>query len=156
VKKIYIDASRYTLVDDEDYDELNKYKWSQAVDGYIVRTEYGQTVRMHNEVLKLRNGSGLDHIDRNRANNQKSNLRIVDHSTNCQNKVTKNNFGFKGVSFKYKKFRAVISRHGKQYHLGYFETPEEAARVYDRKALELYGPAALTNAKLGNFSGTGS
>ncbi|AID17913.1 HNH endonuclease [Bacillus phage JBP901] len=64
--------------------------------------------------------------------------------------------GYKGVGFsksKSKPYRAYINTKvdgvRKSIHLGYFETPEEAAKEFDKKAVELYGESAMTNKSLG-------
>ncbi|MCE5329994.1 HNH endonuclease [bacterium] len=81
------------LVDDEDYDYLNQWKWSllpnrknvYAVRGKKVNGKH-KTILMHNEILKHNSkNKEIDHIDRNGLNNQRNNLRIVTHSENLHN-----------------------------------------------------------------------
>jgi hypothetical protein len=146
------------LVDDEDYDRINQHKWLLSSKGYIIRyvgnTWNRSQIRMHNEVLNLPPNSGVDHIDQTKWNNCKYNLRIVAHSVNQQNRMIdkKNTTGFKGVSInndgRHKPFKATIAKDGKNKTIGYFKTVKEAADAYDKYALELYGPEALTNAKI--------
>jgi len=76
----------------------------------------------------------IDHIDRNKQNNNVSNLRCVSRSENMRNR---NKFGgcssnYKGVSFENRKckWRAQVRTNGKKKHLGYFETEEEASKKY--------------------------
>lgn len=91
----------------------------------------------------------IDHIDRNRKNNKVENLRTVSKYENAWNcKKQKGKSGFIGVYKKPKSkniFRAYISHNKKQLFLGYFKTPEEAARAYDKKCLELRGEFAVLN-----------
>ena len=85
----------------------------------------------------------IDHIDENKANNNVKNLRWATSSDNLvnQGKYKNNQSGFKGVLF-YKpsnKYKAYIRINGKEKHLGYFKSAEEASRAYDAKAKELHG-----------------
>jgi len=84
----------------------------------------------------------IDHIDNNPANNNVKNLRWAtskDNSAN-QGKSKNNKSGFKGVAYHKpsNKYRAQIRINGKIKHLGYFETAEEASKVYEAKAKEIH------------------
>lgn len=91
----------------------------------------------------------LDHIDRNRLNNNISNLRWVDKTTNQQNRNKKNNASsqYYGVQYraKGKPWECAINHKRKYYYIGTFDTEHEAARAYDVKARELYGETARLN-----------
>lgn len=61
-----------------------------------------------------------------------------------------NSGGFKGVNLKKDKLRvkpwvAMIRHESKIHNLGYFYTPEEAARAYDAAAIRLFGDTATLN-----------
>lgn len=153
MKEIQLTKGFVALVDDEDYDELNKYNWYYHT-GYAARDIGGRADRtthfMYNVVLGFPpNARLIDHKDRNRCNNQRLNLRIVSESVNKQNKSMQSNnkSGFRGVVWhnKSSKWMAYISKDGVRYHLGLFHAAEDAAIVYDQKARELYGPDAATN-----------
>ena len=100
--------------------------------------------------MKAPNGLQVDHIDGDVLNNQKSNLRICTQQENAKNrKINKNNTsGIKGVSktkrkeWRSKTWQAIIGADGKNTHLGYFYTAEEAGRAYKKAAKELYGDFA--------------
>jgi len=95
----------------------------------------------------------VDHINRNGLDNRRSNLREASKAGNCQNVGIRadNKTGFRGVSFdtESQKYAAAIGHHGKVKRLGRFNTPEEAARVYDAAAVILHGEFANTNEAMG-------
>lgn len=160
MKKISLTQNQFALVDDEDFDKLNQYKWyaklGRGTNFYAyrnVRVNGKYTlIAMHQEIMGT-HGNKLkkiiDHIDHDTLNNQKSNLRICDSSSNQWNyKIPSNNTSsYKGVHFhkKTKKYMARVSMRKKDYYLGLFETAIEAAKAYNAKALELHGEFAFLN-----------
>lgn len=151
-KEIVLTGGQVSIVDDEDYEELSKYKWRVMQKG---NTSYakrkgakGATFMMHREIINAPANMEVDHIDGNGLNNTKLNLRLCSHSENMRNqRIPKNNkTGFKGVtSYLKNKYRAMISHENKSFHIGVYETAEEAAKAYDDKAIELFGEYARTN-----------
>ena len=91
----------------------------------------------------------IDHIDRDRFNNCITNLRFVTRSQNCMNRTKQSNStsAYKGVSWHIRdnKWRASIKKDYVNIHLGNYTTEEEAARAYNRRALELFGEYAFLN-----------
>jgi hypothetical protein len=145
------------IVDDEDYGELNAHKWYYQ-HGYAARRkrnhEEGKAqFRLHRVVMNAPEGMTVDHINGNRLDNRKENLRLCTPIENNRNKTTWNKHGFKGVyntghgkSKNLKKpWQATIKFEGKKTNLGRFETKEEAARAYDKAALALHGEFAKLN-----------
>ena len=106
------------------------------------------TKKVHRLVAEtfLENPDGkkcVDHIDNNKLNNNITNLRFATHTENQQNVSisSKNTSGFKGVCFRKanNKWRAQIKIDGKNKHLGYFDTIDEAIKVRQLKANEIFG-----------------
>ena len=99
---------------------------------------------MFNGILQA--NSVVDHIDQNKMNNRISNLRATTKQGNGVNsKLRQNKSGFRGV-YKYRnRWCACISPNGIKVHIGVYDTPEEAAREYDRKARELFGDLTTLN-----------
>lgn len=89
----------------------------------------------------------IDHINGIRDDNRWVNLREATHSQNAANskRYSTNSIGYKGVYRNYNKWIAQISINGKVFHIGRFNTAEEAARAYDVKAKELQGDFAVLN-----------
>jgi hypothetical protein len=124
--------------------------------GYYHTQVDGKRLLAHRLAYFLHTGETpeeIDHIDGDRKNNKFENLRAATSSLNKYNIPLKstNTSGFKGVHFdkRKKKFTAQIMLEGRYVHLGRFEDPKEAARVYDAAAVEGVGEFALTNAKMG-------
>ena len=137
-------AVRQALVDDDVWHTLMKRAWCYAENHYVTCG-----VNMHHLVMKDQRLAGMviDHINGNRLDNRKCNLRVATHSQNAQNRTLKVERELpRGVCrAKNGKFNARINCKGRYYGLGTFNSPEAAAKVYDTKARELYGPHAKTN-----------
>ncbi len=73
------------------------------------------------------------------------NLEWRTRSTSSRHRKTTSKTGYTGVYFENKKYRAIITANGKAMHIGMYNTPEEAARAYNKKAKELFGDEARLN-----------
>lgn len=156
MKEIRLTQGKVALVDDEDFEYLNSFKWwARKCKGqqtfYAVRHQYPKSiVFMHNQILGIQPGNIFcDHIDLNGLNNQKYNLRIATKSQNNANKRSSvGSFSkFRGVSFhkRDKVWQANAGKDGKQIYIGVFKTETEAALAYNIKAIELHGEFAKLN-----------
>lgn len=85
----------------------------------------------------------IDHINQDPSDNRWCNLRLASKSENMRNvsMIKSNTSGYKGVSWSKAtgKWRASIKADGQQYHLGVFDTAEEASMAYTEAALKLHG-----------------
>ena len=157
MKKITLSHSKgFVLVDDVEYDQVNKHKWHLSNYGYAIRTDYrgGQkkTIMMHRQIMGITDSRvEVDHRNTNGLDNRRENLRVCVHAQNGMNRSrNKNNTsGYKGVCFKkhvkVKNWQAQIAVRGKIIHLGYFNTAMEAALVYNEAALIHHGEFAHLN-----------
>lgn len=134
------------MVDMEDADRVKQYYWYENDQGYIISHIDGKYVRLHRFILCSKKGEIVDHKNRDKTDNRKSNLRIATRQLNAVNRPAGRNSttGIKGVikSANGEKFVAKICKDGKTMHLGTFETIEEAYRERYKKEKELFGEFA--------------
>lgn len=153
VKEIKLTKGMVAIVDDDDYERLSKFGWFYHKNGYAMRSYKidgnSKKSRMHREVLMAPKGKDVDHINGNKLDNRKSNLRIATRSQNNANSKlsSHNNSGYRGVGWMpaRNKWRARIQINGKGIHLGLFETIEEAALAYNAAARKYFGEFAKLN-----------
>lgn len=158
MKLIALSNGGFVKVDDQDYDALNRWTWRQE-HGYAVRGErpnggeqrgkYRQ-IRMHRVIIGAPSGIDVDHRDLDELNNQRHNLRLADPTQSTANRrcCCDNSIGLKGVRTVGMHYKAMIRGYGKIRDLGPFRNPADAARAYDRAAIELFGEFARTNAMM--------
>lgn len=150
---------RLIIVDAIDAD-LSAFKWHCCGQGYAQRNipyhvgeKKQKQVAMHRIIMSRVYGREftrhelIDHINGNRLDNRRSNLRLCTSAQNTQHRKTPrtSSTGYKGVYKSGTRYRANITAHGVLYRLGAFGTAEEAARAYDAKAIEVHGEFAKTN-----------
>jgi len=160
MKELPLTQGKVALVDDEDYEWLNKWKWYAANIGGLwyayrgAQTPKGQrALGMHRVIYSkyctLDKRKMIDHIDSNGLNNRKLNLRMC---TSSQNQMNRN--GIKNSSSKYKgvgwhskvnSWAARIKHKGKMYNLGHFKNENEAAETYNKAAKKYFGEFARLN-----------
>lgn len=126
------------------------HSWSIDIGGYAYATIGGKTKKLHLMIARSMNLDGqIDHADRNKLNNQRTNLRLATGSQNSANKDIQinNTSGFKGVHWHNAtgKWRAMISIKSKSKCLGLYENIVDAAKAYDIAALQQYGDFAVIN-----------
>lgn len=149
LKHINLTQGKVAIVDDEDFEELNKYKWCYLNAGYACRESSGKMILMHRDINKTPNNKITDHINGNGLDNRKVNLRTCTTSENAMNSKTNliNTSGYRGVSKDNVRgtYRATIKKLDKAIFLGRFKTANEAALAYNKAAIELFGEFARLN-----------
>lgn len=159
MKKIPLTQNQFAIVDDEDYEHLMQNKWHAILGtaGYYARRAIKRNGKHYNllmsrAILGIINSSLIvDHKNRNTLDNRKENLRVCTNAENiCNRKASRSSTSkYLGVSFltKRKKWEAQIGKNGKKYHLGQFNTEQDAAKAYDTAAKIYHGEYANLNFK---------
>jgi hypothetical protein len=110
---------------------------------YRIYFTNGNYEYLHRFILNAQKGDIVDHIDRDRENNHRDNLRIVTKKLNNYNRDSKNSLG-RGIYYdKFgDRYRACIGNYKKTLKLGSFKDITDAKLAYNKKALEIYGKDA--------------
>lgn len=143
-------SDQLALVDAADLAALRRWRWI-SLGGYVVRqqrTAKGSAlIYLHRQLVVARPYEVVDHLDNDRLNNQRANLRRCSQSENLANRPSPRPEQFRGVYFEKRggRWRAQITVAGKSRYLGTFATPELAALAYDRAARQAFGRFARLN-----------
>ncbi len=153
MKEIILTRGFVAQVSDEDYAMLSRLKWQYGSGGYACHNTHvggkSVTLLMHRFILCAKKGEIVDHLDLNKLNNQRENIRIVTSSQNNQNRKGAPLPKFRGVFLgQGNNYYAQISSGENKIFLGSFSNPLEAALAYDKAAREIYGENAMTNERM--------
>ena len=129
-------SNTVVIVDAADVKNIFKFCWRITPDGYVACDEVG---RMHRYLLQPAAEDIVDHINNNRSDNRRSNLRVVDHSVNNQNRALTAGGVRQHACGKY--FGRIV-RHKKVYTTPLVHTFEEALHARNAEAQRLYGKSA--------------
>lgn len=162
MKYINLTKGKRAIVDDDDFSKVYLYKYHYDTWGYAVRSEWSaidkrnKKVFLHRDILEPPSGLQIDHINGNKLDNRKENLRICTASENVRHRPigVKNTSGYKGVIFSGKlnkknpwvaSINIGTGKNRKHHHLGYFSTKEDAALAYNIHAKKFFGEYAYLN-----------
>ena len=122
----------WTIVDPGDYAWLNKNRWCLNTSGYAIRGSRPQ-LRMHRVLMGLAPGDEreVDHINGERLDNRRANLRILTRAQNLQNVRSARGSAsrYRGVWRNRNYWVAEVQSGGRRYFLGRFVSEEEAGRA---------------------------
>jgi len=136
-KKINVSTNRFpnkfTIVDRDNFEWLNQWKWGLSTKGYVVRKENKKNITMSRLINKTPEGYQTDHINRNKLDNRKKNLRTVTNKINHRNKNkqknnTSNHVGVYKETFT-GKWRVQIGLDNKLIRLGRFTKLADAVKA---------------------------
>jgi len=158
MKEIQLTQGKVAIVDDEDFEYLNQFKWFANLQGkkFYARTNIPNkkgkrgSMLMHRLILNMLNSKlQVDHLNHYTLDNRKCNIRICTQSDNLKNRmINKNNStGYKGVVYNKsnKKFIAKIGVNKNIIYIGVFIDPIDAALAYNAAALKYHGEFANIN-----------
>ena len=164
MKTIKLTQGKHSIVDDDDYKRLSRYRWYAANTSgkfyYAVRRSprlgsKQRTILMHRVILNAPDGTEVDHINGDGLDNRRSNIRLCTCRENSRNQRLDrgSTTGFKGVYFDKRgcknPYRATIMVNSEGIYLGSYRNVENAARAYDLAAIKHFGKFALTNKMMG-------
>lgn len=152
-KQISLTQGKVAIVDDEDFEWLNQWKWCARKDGprwYVMRRNCErELVQMHRFILNPQAHLETDHRNGNGLDNRRCNLRSCTRSQNSMNskKRTGCTSQFKGICWRQdtRKWRARIQFNDKRHNLGCFDNELKAAKAYNKAASRLFGEFARLN-----------
>lgn len=107
-------------IDAEDYEDLSQFKWHITNLGYVRRTFKGGGEYLHRRLLMAEKGQEIDHINRNKLDNRKANLRICTRSENMQNTQARR------IYKEFNRYKVKFNRDNKTVWVGSFKTLGEA------------------------------
>ncbi len=152
MKQIALTKGEFALVDDDDYENLIRFKWSVIKPKrrtYARSVIGGRHYYMHRLIMDAPIGIEVDHIDHNGLNNCRSNLRLATRLQNVHNsrKRTDNTSGHVGVYWNklHKKWNCQITVNKKRIYLGHAFDVNEAADLYNSAAKKHFGEFYPTN-----------
>lgn len=148
------------IVDDDDFEQINQYKWFLQR-GYARRQQHvylgvnkyeNVTFSMHRMIMGLTDPKiEVDHINHNKLDNRKCNLRICNRNGNVQNTSSCRNSSSKYIGVCWDKrdkvWIATVKHNGKQVYRAYFKNEVDAAKERDRVASIYHGEFANLNFK---------
>ena len=143
----------WAIVDREDAD-LAELRWSYLSQfGYAVRTSGVVSVYLHRVILGRAighnplSGERCDHVNGDGLDNRRDNLRVASHAQNMRNRRASGRSKYLGVCWHAasSKWQAEIRSNGQRSYLGVFVDESDAARAYDRAAIESHGEFARLN-----------
>lgn len=131
-----------TIVDDDDFNFINQRRWRLTNNGYVT-SGCGTKILMHRIIASTPPGMYTDHINGNKLDNRKVNLRVCTNQQNNWNKdkPANNKSGYTGVYWSERKQRwfAKIKENGKIRYIGSFRDIQDAATAREREAKRVFG-----------------
>lgn len=132
------------IIDSDDYLKVKNYCWRKDAHGYIVANNKkdNNSIKIYRLIMNANKGDVIDHINQDKTNNRKSNLRFVTKSQNNTNikRRKDNKSGYTGVKYDKRnlKWKAQISYNNKRIHLGTYDKIEDAINARRNAELKIH------------------
>lgn len=137
------------IFDIADYDRVKSHYWRPSTKGYIITEIDNHQVSLHRYLLNPLPEMQIDHINHDKSDNRRNNLRVVSQNENQWNMgpTAQNTSGVKGVAWnkRNKKWVAFIYHRGNRYHLGTFDNKEDAISARHAAEEKYYGEYSYAN-----------
>jgi hypothetical protein len=140
--------NKYTKIDLDDVERVSKYKWTiDKSTNYVRTSSNGKNFKLHRFILRYDDNLFIDHINNNRLDNRKNNLRIVTPKQNALNSsLCKNNTSsYKGIHKQKSKWVVRIRYNNSTLYLGWYKSFKEALIVRISEEIKLYKEFANYN-----------
>lgn len=125
----------YAIIDIDDFEKCKKYKWHISHEYVVASLPNNNKIFLHKLITNCPNGFIVDHINHNKLDNRKSNLRLSNKSYNGANR-NKKDVGVRMVPSG--KYQVMIMKDYKHYYLGTFDIKEEAIKAREKAYKELF------------------
>lgn len=151
MKEKILTNGNVTLLNDEDYEFFKDRKCYEHSSGYATfwDKENKKVLYVHRFLVNPPDDMKVDHINRNKLDNQRDNLRVCTSAQNQYNtgKIASYTSKYQGVSFckQTKKWRVTMRIDGKCKTVGRYATEKEAALTYNKMAKKHRGEFAYIN-----------
>jgi hypothetical protein len=137
--KIELTQGRFAIIDKEDIDIVSKYKWFFTKNGYAMNKSGKKSIYMHRLILGVQNGLVTDHINGNKLDNRRCNLRQCTQAQNLMNRCgVKGRSLPKGVRKAKNRYQARIGINGKSVYLGSYTVIADAVAAYNKASKQLH------------------
>jgi hypothetical protein len=147
IQELPLSQGKVAIVDADDFERVSAFKWSFGGGGYAMKRS--PPYRMHRFIMNAPADVEIDHINGNRLDNRRCNLRVCTRMENGRNLSLRrdNKSGFKGVRWHKgaRKWCASIMVDQKSIHIGMFEDMNDAVLAYNKAARTLHGNFAKLN-----------
>ena len=125
-------------IDKDDYKTISQYSWYESDTGYMISRIKGKLIRLHRFILNAPDDLCVDHINHNRADCRKNNMRLCTRKENCHNygKSCNNKSGVTGVCWVKEKNKWLVTIQHK--FVGYYDDFQEAVESRIKEELIRY------------------
>ena len=155
IKEIKLASGLISYVSEQDYELVSKFSWwhaKQKKTTYVRTRDIYKGEKRHFYMHQLILGTigvkaEIDHKDNNGLNNTRDNIKVASHSDNLKNRRKHRGASkYTGVSkHLYNRWIARININGKQKHIGLFDNEIDAAKAYNKAAIETGNPYYVIN-----------